>query len=72
MKDTGEYAGLKKKYGSFLKRLEKVGDEMSHDSKTLSKKLLLELIDKDKPDIRNKLEIIDIIFYSRLHYYYRT
>lgn len=63
MKDTGNYSNLRKKYSSFLKRLERVGNEIFNQKYKLSRKMLLELINEDKYNLMSDLERYLNVFY---------
>jgi len=64
MKDIGKHKELKEKYGSFLLRLERVGNEISYDNNKLSRKMLLELINQDEYNLLKELERYIIVHYK--------
>ena len=64
MKDTGKYPLIRKKYGVFLKRLERVGNEIFYQKYRLSRKMLKELIKEDKYNLTGDLERYLNAFYK--------
>lgn len=64
MKDIGNYSDLRKKYSYFLKRLERVGNEIFYKNYKLSRKMLLELINEDNYNLMSDLERYLNVFYK--------